>query len=312
MDNACRRLARVSNKTASSTKRSDSPESFAINYFSNNPDIPLDKRSPQEKLKEFNSKLRDLDLEDNDRFNILVQKKAICSLAYGDDSPETFEALVQLGSFYNSQNRPESAIRHLQKAQEVSTAIDVTDDQKFEVSVELAEAYVTIKPQTKSESNRNLTNAENIFKPYEDYEAEDQMLRYRMNMIKAKIKVRRQKYADAFTLYEHAYEDLDAANKGKTTEQTASLFIEMGDCAESGGDPKTAVEMYQRAYDTFIDLGMKEAAKLIEPKLKSLQKQCAKDDSSSNMNLSSSSSSSDSSSSSSSKKKSRSSSKMRI
>lgn len=272
MDNACRRLARVPNKKINTNKNvNESPENFASNFFAQNPDTPLDKRSPQEKLDEINAKLHDLDLEENDRFSLLVQKKAICSLAFGDSSPESFEALTQLGSFYNSQHRPDSALRHLLKAQEISKTIEASEDQIFSIAIEISDAYLTIRPQSKPEQNRNLNNAENALRPYDTYETDDKILEYRKLVIQARIKMLRKQYKDSYELYGKAYESLDAANQGKTTEQTASLFHEMAECSEAGGDPETALDMYQRTYTTFKELGMNDSAKLLKPKISALQ-----------------------------------------
>lgn len=278
IDNACRRLARVPNKKLNTNNRNinESPDNFASNFFAQNPDTPLDKRSPQEKLDEINAKLHDLDLEENDRFSLLVQKKAICSLAFGDSSPESFEALVQLGSFYNSQQRPDSALRHLLKAQEIIKTIDHTEDQKFSVAIEISDAYLSIRPQSVAEQNRNLNNAENVLRPYDESESEDKTLEYRKLLIQARIKFLRKQYDDSYNLYRKSYEVLDSANQGKTTEQVASLFHEMGECAEKGDDPKTALDMYQRAYDTFCELGMNDSAKMMKPKISKMTKLQAK------------------------------------
>lgn len=278
-DFSFRRLARVPKKSGNTTnKTSSTADSFAINFYANNPDIPLDKRSPQEKLDEINAKLQDLDLDDNDKFNILVQKKAICSLAYGDNSPESFEALYQLGSFYNEQNRPDSGLRHLLKAQEISKTIDTTDDQNFAIAIEIADSYITIPPKNKQEQNRNLANAENSIKPYEKFETSDQILIYKKFLIFARINSCRGQFATAFRFYEQAYLALDAANQAKITEQMASLFIEMGECAENGGDPKQALEMFQRAQSAFDDLEMTESAQLLNSKINELTKKVQKEE----------------------------------
>lgn len=278
MDSACRRLARVPNKKLNVNNRNanETPENFASNFFAQNPDTPLDKRSPQEKLDEINAKLHDLDLEENDRFSLLVQKKAICSLAFGDSSPESFEALIQLGSFYNSQQRPDSALRHLLKAQEIIKTIEHTDDQAFSVAIEISDAYLSIRPQNKAEQTRNLNSAENALRPYDDSESDDKLLEYRKLLIQARIKYLRKQYEDSFNLYRKAYEALDSANQGKTTDQVATLLHEMGECAEAGDDINTALDMYQRAYNTFCELGMNDSAKLMKPKLAQLAKLQAK------------------------------------
>lgn len=278
IDNTFRRLARVPNKKLNANRNvNETPDNFASNFFAQNPDTPLDKRSPQEKLDEINAKLHDLDLEENDRFSLLVQKKAICSLVFGDSSPQSFEALYQLGCFYNSQQRPDSALRHLLKAQEIIKTLKNTDeDQKYSIAIEISDAYLSIRPKNDSEKNRNLVNAENVLRPYDQSESEDKTLEYRKLLIQARIKFLRKQYDDSYNLYRKAYEVLDSANQGKITEQVATLFHEMAECAEKGDDPKTALDMYQRAYDTFCELGMNESAKLLKPKISKMTKFQAK------------------------------------
>ena len=55
IDNACHRLSRVPQKFAA--PKQEATESYAISFFNNNPDVPIDKRAPSEKLEEIDAKL---------------------------------------------------------------------------------------------------------------------------------------------------------------------------------------------------------------------------------------------------------------
>ena len=268
LDNSCHRLSRVPQKFA--PPKQETQESFAVSYFNNNPEIPLDKRAPTEKLEEIDAKLTG-DLEDTERFNLLVQKKSLSFLAYGENSPESFHALCQLGEFYNQQNRPESALRHLARAQQISKTVEITDEEGLAMAVEVADAYLTSRANTRQESSKNLNAAEAALRPYDDVDTDDKMVKYKRDLLNARIKGRRGKFDDALDKYEDAVKSLDKANDGETNSATAALFAEMGECAEAGKDKKKAKKWYQKAYQTFLDLDMAESARMIEPKLQHLE-----------------------------------------
>ncbi|KAK8892021.1 hypothetical protein M9Y10_029243 [Tritrichomonas musculus] len=266
LDGSSHRLSRIPNKfTVPKTAKIEQPESYAISYFNNNPDVPLDKRSPLEKLDEINSKINDDELDDNDLFNLLVQRKSLTFLAYGENSPQCFEALRELGHFYNRQNRPESALRHLLKAQQINSP-DITNEGRFSLSIELAEAYLA-KKASKEENSKQLNNAEKVLSSCVDVDVEDKMLVYKRDLLLARIKSRRNKYNEALSLYEQAIDSLNDANDGRKCTNTASLYLEIGTFAESSKDMKTAGRMYKNAYDTFIELNMTDAAKIAEEKI---------------------------------------------
>lgn len=268
VDGSSHRLSRIPNKfTVPKTAKIEQPESYAISYFNNNPDIPLDKRSPQEKLDEIQLKINDEEIDGNDLFNLLVQRKSLTFLAFGENSPQYFEALRDLGHFYNRQNRPESALRHLLKSQQISNSIEISDEDNLSLSIELAEAYLTMKTTNKAENSKQLSNAENVLNPYIDVDVEDKMLAHKKDLLLARIKSRRNKYNEALSLYEQAIESLNVANEGRKDENTARLYLEIGEFAESSKDIKTAAKMFKNAYDTFIELNMTEAAKIAEEKI---------------------------------------------
>ncbi|OHT04045.1 hypothetical protein TRFO_28546 [Tritrichomonas foetus] len=268
MDSSAHRLARIPNKfTVPKAAKIEQPESYAISYFNNNPDVQLDKRSPIEKLEEINQRLDGEELDDNDRFNFLVQRKSLSFLAYGENSPECFEALRDLGNFYNRQNRPESALRHLSKAQQITRSIEVSDEDSLSLAIELSEAHLSSKATTKAENNKQLNNAESALNPYIEIEVEDKTLAYKRDLLLARIKARRNKYDDALKLYEKSIDSLDVANDGRKNAGTAALYLEIGECAENANDMKTSNKMYKKAYDTFIELNMTDSAKLVEGKI---------------------------------------------
>ena len=268
MDSSAHRLARVPNKfTVPKTTKLEQPESYAISYFNNNPDVQLDKRSPLEKLDEINSKFESQELDDNDRFNLLVQRKSLTFLAYGENSIEFYEALHDLGSFYNKQNRPESALRHLTKAQQISKEIDLNDEGSLSLAIELAEAYLSSKANSKAENAKQLSNAEASLEPYIDTETDDKMLIYKRDLLISRIKARKGKYEEALEMYDRAVNSLENANDGKKTSTQAALYIEIGECAEMFNDIDTAVKMYNKSYDTFIDLNMIDSANHVKSKI---------------------------------------------
>lgn len=268
VDSSSHRLSRVPNKyTVPKAAKSEQPESYAISFFNNNPDIQLDKRSPTEKLEEINSRIHDEELDENERFNYLVQRKSLSFLAYGENSVECFEALRDLGIFYNRQNRPESALRHLLKAQQIINNIEISDEDGISLAIALSEAYLSSKASTKAENTKQLNNAEITLSPYIDADVEDKMLAYKRDLLLARIKSRRNKYDEALINYDRAIDSLNNAHEGRKVTTTAGLFIEIGECAENQNDMKTAIKMYKRAYDTFIELNMPDSAKLIENRI---------------------------------------------
>ena len=135
------------------------------------------------------------------------------------------------------------------------------------MAVEIADAYLMSKANTKHENNKNVTAAENALNPYVDVEADSKMVNHKKDLMMARIKRRRGKYSDAMDLYEAAVKSLDKANDGETNASTAALYAEMGDCAEAAKDKKNAGKLYKKAYDTFLELDMIESAKTLEPKL---------------------------------------------
>jgi hypothetical protein len=266
IDESAQRLSRQQPKYSSvRSGKATGQDTFAASYFSNPEHIP-DKRSPEEKLEEIEIRLDSSDLDDKDRFNLLIQRKSLCVLAYGENSVQTLLALIDLGKFYNEQNRPESGLRNLTKAQQIAKSIDIEDDEGLLLSVELATSYLESKASNKTEQNRQLTEAERVMKPYDEYQSEDKMLLYRRDIVVARMQRQRANYEEAIKTYQRAMENLNAAN-GKISPETASLYDEMGETAISMDQREKANEYFQLGHDTFEELGLTDSAELIARKI---------------------------------------------
>ena len=269
ISDSAQRLSRVPHKYNSMrTTKTTGQDTFAASYFANNPEHVPDKRSPQEKLDEIHIRLEAHDIDDNDKFNLLIQKKSLCVLAYGENSAETLAALIDLGKFYNEQNRPESALRNLSKAQQISKSIDIEDDEGLALSIELATANLDSKASNKTEQNRQLTNAESILRPYQEYESDDKILLYRRDLVIGRMLTQRQNYSKALDIYKRAKKNLKSANDDQESPELATLYDEMGETALKKGDNDKANKYFQKSYDTFTNLDMTDSAEMIAHKLK--------------------------------------------
>jgi tetratricopeptide (TPR) repeat protein len=261
-DSSAQRLSRTAPKHAS-RPRADTPESYAVEFFKEN---PLDKREPREKLDEILSRLAE-ELDENERFHLLIQQKTLCYLTFGENSAQSVEAMRQIGEFYNAQHRPDGALRHLVRAQELAQSVDLSDAERLTLAVALADALLSVTPVTRQEEHKNLSAADTALNPLSGFEPEDQLLKYRRDLIAARLKGRKGRLTEAMIQYEKAAKTLDVLNEGEVTEMTAELYREMARTAEQGGDNASALRLYRRAQAIFRDLGLTDAAEAIDPKI---------------------------------------------
>jgi hypothetical protein len=268
LDNSCHRLSRIAQKYAApQPSRPEPSQGYAVEFFRTNPDVPVDKRSPTDKLEEIESVLQG-DLEDQERFNLLVQRKSLCFLAFGENSRESVRALSELARFYNSQNRPESALRHIAKAQQISDGLEPESGADgLALAIEIADANLQSKHASRQEGARQVNAADGALSPYADAVIEDPGLAYRRDLLLARIKARKRNFRDAFVMYENAVKSLGNLSGGVATATTASLYMEMGTTAEQAKDEQRAGLNFLKAYRTFVALKMPESAKMIESKL---------------------------------------------
>jgi tetratricopeptide (TPR) repeat protein len=267
LDESCHRLSRVTPKYADPPRpgRAEGSQSFALDFFQSNPDTPIDKRTPADKLEEIETRLQG-DLDDQNRFNLLAQRKSLCFLAFGENSPESVRALCALGDFYNQQSRPESALRHLGKAKAITDSVELSERDQLAIAVEAAAAHLMMGGG-KHELRANARTAEAEISPFARTEVDDLELIYKRDLAVARIHSRLQRIPDAFQCYDKAVQTLSSITDAAPNPETANLYLEIAELAEKATDNRRAGAMYHLAHQIFERLGMEEAAQRIKPKL---------------------------------------------
>lgn len=324
MDSACYRLSRIPQKfnTAKVAKTSGN-SSYAQTYYANNPDATVDTRPPKEKLEEIDKKLageeneakeeeekkeettekkeeneeKEAQNKDDERFELLVQQKSLRFLVYGENSPEAVQSMTALGAFYTAHDHPESALRHLNKAQQTAKTTKLSEEDSFKLGLELADAnmHAGAHSTSKQDKNKKMDLAEKAIMPYAEYETSDAKLGFRRDLICAEIFNLRKKYEKAVPLYEKAGDNYPSANPEKT-KAMGDIYVKGAECAKNAAEnpePKDekeakaqkeeeknpeeeeqkqevdyaakAKELYQKAISVYNDLGeTKEAEKYKE------------------------------------------------
>ena len=274
MNISAHRLARPAKITASTRySKSETAEEYAIRYFKENPDITIDKREPLEKLDQINTFLSDTVSDSSEKFSLLSKKKALVLMIYGENTPELFEAYVQFAAFYNDENKSPSAIRHLKKAQQITTAIEINDHMMLEYTVEYSLALLNLDVETKQDYQKNLDSAYKLISSYSDLESEDLTLLYKRAFILARISVSKGHTEDAITHYEDAISCYEQITNGETNLVTADLYHELGTTYESLDDIDSARYSYQNAFDIYQSLGLQDRAQELEDWLEQHKKE---------------------------------------
>ena len=235
-------------------------EMYCVSYFKSNPDS-MDLRPPQEKLDDLFSQLNE-DLEPSQRFVVLSQIKTTQYILHGDDSVESLRAHAELGFFYNMNNRPQSALRHLELAHKLERTNHIEHDESVRIAVESAEAHIALKNEKK-----HVSMAEDCIRPHREDAVEDTRLRYKRDLVVARIFAAKKKYDEALTQYEVAAATLRECNENEKTVEEARLYVEMAETAKRKKLNRRAGLYYKKAYDVYVELGMEDQAKEIEPML---------------------------------------------
>lgn len=227
-------------------------ESIAVRFFNNHPEATIDPRPLEEKISDIDAFFLDSQVEDKNIFELLVQKKSMCELLYGEKSVETIIASIQLGAFYNKIEKYQSAYRHLKVAYDVSSQYVkklAIQDQLF-LSVEYTQTLLELgfkseydddnsnnavtnnnsKKKVKSKivfngdysfemDDQKLNLAENVLFPFKNVENENNNenkieLFYRRDLYIAQLKMCRRKFKKALKFYERAIQSyLDMISK---------------------------------------------------------------------------------------------------
>lgn len=284
MDSSCYRLSRVPEKYTKANKaiKGNINQSYAVGYYSEN---PVDDRPPKEKLEEIEARLGESN-NDDEKFTLLVQKKSLSIMEYGENSKEAANAATELGSFYNQTGHSESALRNLNKAQQNDGTSKLEGDDALAFNVELADANLNAKPPNKQDCAKQLNAADKALSPFAEAETEDNKLSYRRYLLLARIKSRKRKHQDADGFFDKAI-DLGPSviEGGKETVEMAYLYEEAAINAEKleensseqeqdtevdGEKPKgkeRIQHLYKEAYDIYSALDLEEDKKRIEPHL---------------------------------------------
>ena len=267
MESSSHRLSRAPDRyNANRAVQAEKHEPYCVAFFKSNPDA-VDLRPPTEKLTELEDQVEAGDQDASARFTTLMQIKSLQYMLHGEDSPESLRAHVALGKFYNENHRPESALRHFEKAKQLSQTNEIEENEEIEIAVEMAQAHVAIKSEKKAQNTKHANAAASIIEPYEDVDIYDAMLKYKRDAVKARIAHAKGQNREAIELYETALQSLDEAHDGEEVSDMAKLRIEKAECYEAVKRPKLARKEYQKAYDVYWNLGMEESARNLEGKL---------------------------------------------
>jgi tetratricopeptide (TPR) repeat protein len=276
LDSSCHRLSRVPHKyTLTKASKSETSGSFAPTYYSEN---PLDTRPPPEKLSEIESRLQE-NPPDSEKFPMLVQKKSLCQLIYGELSREAIRAMMELGAFYNQQDKPDSAARNLTKASQGASEAELEPEDQFTIAVELADANLNacLSTTNKLEKAKQVAVADTTLSPFAEYESDNKMNCFRRDLYLGRIRKFRMKWPEALAFYEKAiaaYRTVHAADVSGEEEEgsdrwpeEANICVEAAQVAEHIPDCDRAPALYRKAYDLYLELGFSEDAERIEEKI---------------------------------------------
>ncbi|KAH0793559.1 hypothetical protein GPJ56_002606 [Histomonas meleagridis] len=271
IDSSSHRLSRVPQKFApNKAVQRENAESFAEKYFRENPDAK-DSTQPDEKLKAIEEKLEQEDVEQPEKFKLLVQQKALRFIIYGENSVQALRSYTALGVFYNQNYRPNSALRHLSKAHQLEEMVEIEEEESIVIAVETAIAHLALRNNQQSNSIKRANLAERAISKYKDCDIENPMLRYKRDISKARIYATRGHFDDAINSYEEAWNALDEANNGEEKEETAQLFEELSEACEFAEKMKKAKENYKRASEIYENLGMDQYADDLKQKYENIE-----------------------------------------
>jgi len=246
--------SRNSNVSGSVTERGDSGD-FGIQD---------DKRSPAEKLQSVEDSLSCETHDDSEKYNLLLQKKCLTALVFGEESKESYMAMINLGSFYNQQHRHESAMRILKQ---IPNCEIIPPDDRIRYSIEFAEAGLSFRSKNPVEQKKNndivLGSMQNVL----TLDSQNKYLLYQRDVHYGRLLVGMKDYNQALTYFQKALEWLGVENTTDSLIESASVYQMIGDMYEKIEDKETAKVYYQKAYVIYQDNGLVDTASLLQPKI---------------------------------------------
>jgi tetratricopeptide (TPR) repeat protein len=253
--------------TAARRAELEKNETYAVTYFKNNPDAVVDTRPPEDKLAELTTRLDDYDLESSDKFTILIHQKSLNYILYGETSIEALRSHLALGVFYSENHRPVSALRHLQKVASLAQSHTLEKSEEITLAVETADSHLQLRSDNRTETQKRINQAAEAIRSVQDEPVEDTLLKYRRDLVKARILAARGRVENAMRQYEITLESLNAVTGGEDSNLTAKLYLEIAETADAAKDAEKAGDYYARSYQMFVDLGMEESAAAVQAKV---------------------------------------------
>jgi tetratricopeptide (TPR) repeat protein len=218
------------------------PEGRAVAFFNSHSDATVDPRPPAEKLAEIELALKAGKIKDPDLFTILIQKKALCDLEYGSESVESVVAGVQLGALYNRLKRYESAHRHLRNAFGLSAVTPLVENDQFHLAVEYADSVLALAKNT-----NEIVPAERALLGFAEKETEKRELRFRRDLLMARIMKMRRRLKKALVFYEKAIISFIWFRENQESTELADLYLEAAEVAVAKGQKAMAIDWCQKA-----------------------------------------------------------------
>ncbi|KAH0793744.1 hypothetical protein GPJ56_002296 [Histomonas meleagridis] len=243
-------------------------EDFAKAYFKANPNISLDLRSPEEKLYDINYQLQNFDLDIQEKYKALLQKMTLVEIAYGTESYEALQSHYDLGLFYNENNRPESALRHLTKAKAIQDNINITSSERISISIEMINSYLILRnKEDRVEAQKTIAKASEEMQLILNVNIEDLELSYKRDYVVAKVLATKRKFEESLKMYEMAYNELIKIKQNKCCIECGHILFEMAKVADELSENEKAIKYYKESQMIFNELGMEDTYALVTYRL---------------------------------------------
>ena len=265
MDSSSYRLSRVPQKFSTKVVKDQQQDSYTVNYYASN---PIDTRTPEDKLEEINEKLTE-ELGEDEMFALLIQKRALSQMIYGENSTEAIIATTELGAFYNKNGKPNSAMRNLAKVQAVAKTADISEEQALTLAVELADACLNASAKSRQDKGKQVATADSALTPHAKTETADLMVSFRRELYLARIRSYRNRWRDSLKFYiealaqyepAHPKDDNDKEKEKEEDIEEANLCVEAGQVAEKCEAWQKAIQLYTKAKGLYEEMEYEEDA----------------------------------------------------
>ena len=227
----------------------------------------FDKRSPEEKLEEINFILENNELDSLEQINLIIKKKCLIGLIYGDYSKEILNSYIELGKIYNKFHKYESALRNLNYADSISKNMDLELEEKLILTLELSSAYLNSKPNDKNDIKNHILQPEKLLLPFNNINISNQFLLFKKDFILGKSFSIRQKHLQAIDYFLKSINILNNINLDEYKPDIAIVYREIAETYEKLNNTIQSQEFYQKSYNIYLELGLNDSAQMILKKI---------------------------------------------